>query len=176
MIKIELVLFWLTVFCYVAAFCVHLFAVVRQKGLKLRLLSILQWLGLACHTGVIVMRWLNGGHMPVTDSYELDLVGTWLTMGLLLGFGSIGKADRALGLVVLPVTFLVLGHGILVRAEAIPMAPAFRSIWLVVHVLFAWLAFGSFLIASGAAFLFLAKSRKPDNAYMDKAPSLGCTT
>jgi ABC-type transport system involved in cytochrome c biogenesis permease subunit len=39
------------------------------------------------------------------------------------------------------------------------MGPAFQSPWLVVHVIFAWLAFGCYAISTGAAVLLLMRER-----------------
>jgi ABC-type transport system involved in cytochrome c biogenesis permease subunit len=43
--------------------------------------------------------------------------------------------------------------------EAVPMGPAFRSPWLVVHVIFAWFAFGCYAISTGAATFLLLRER-----------------
>ena len=50
------------------------------------------------------------------------------------------------------------------------MGPAFHSPWLVVHVIFAWLAFGCFAIAFGAAVLFLIRESFPDWQPITKVP------
>ncbi|MFC1592166.1 cytochrome c biogenesis protein, partial [Thermodesulfobacteriota bacterium] len=56
-----------------------------------------------------------------------------------------------------PIVFLVLGQGFTTHTAAVPMGPAYQSMWLVVHVIFAFLAFGCYAMATGAAVLFLLK-------------------
>lgn len=157
MAQAEIILFWITVFIYVGAFCLHLFGFMRGRTRSVKYAVGILWAGLGFHTATALLRWVAGDHPPVTDTYELNLTGTWFTVLIFLAFERIRKLDRSIGLVVTPVVFLVLGHGLMSRSEAIPMGPAYQSPWLVVHVIFAWLSFGCFAIAAGAALLFLMK-------------------
>jgi cytochrome c-type biogenesis protein CcsB len=159
---IETILFWVTVFTYVAAFCLHLFAFVRRKQGGIVWAARLLWAGFVFHTATGIVRWIAGAHPPVTDTYELNLTGTWFTILLFLLFRKLGKAEKTIALLVIPVCFILLGYGMVDRTEVIPMGPAFQSPWLIVHVIFAWLAFGCYAIATGAAGLLLMKLKKPD--------------
>ena len=158
--QIEIILFWITVFSYVGAFCLHLFGFISRKDGGITIALRLLWIGLVLHTALGIVRWVSGGHPPVTDTYELNLTGTWFTMLIFLFFERMGKVERTIALVVIPVVFLVLGYGYLERAEVTPMGPAFQSPWLVVHVIFAWLAFGCYAIATGAAVFLLLKTKR----------------
>ena len=167
----EIVLFWITIFAYVVSFCVGLFGFITQKQRGLRYATSLLWAGLIFHTVTIIIRWLSAGHPPVTDVYELNLTGTWFTVALLLIFKRLGKVHDAIGLVVTPIVFLVLGHGLTAKTQAVPMGPAYRSPWLVVHVIFAWLAFGSYAISTAAAVLLLLKEKLDYFKRADKLPA-----
>lgn len=164
--QVEIILFWATLFVYVAAFCLNLFGFVSRKEGWMKHAVMLLWTGLVLHTAVGVTHWIASGHAPVTDNYELNLTGTWFTMLLFLVFMKLKKIEKTLGLVVIPITFLVLGYGYLSGVEIKPMGPAFQSPWLVVHVIFAWLAFGCYALATGAAVFLLMRPRlmakKPD--------------
>jgi cytochrome c-type biogenesis protein CcsB len=161
MLRAEVLLFWLTVFAYVTAFCAHIFPFVRGKPPRAIVQRAL-WMGLLFHTATIVVRWIAGGHPPVTDTYELNLIGSWFTMLVFLLFAMGRKIDQTIGLIVTPITFLVLGHGFMSRTEALPMSPAYHSPWLIVHVVFAWIAFGCFAVAAGAAGMLLLRDRLAD--------------
>lgn len=162
MTQSETILFWITVFGYAVAFCVHLFSFVRQKPGGAGRGLALMWIGLACHTATGVVRWIVAEHPPVTDTYELNLTGTWVLVLLFLGFARFRKVDASIGLVVAPMAFLILGHGYMTKSEPIPMSAAYQSPWLWIHVLFAWMAFGSYAIATGAAILLLIRQRAPE--------------
>ncbi len=162
MTALETTIFWIAMFVYISCFCLHLFGFISRKERALVWSSRLLWLALICHTAVGVVRWIAGGHPPVTDTYELNLTGTWFTILIFLMFKKLGKADQAIALLVVPVTFVLLGYGVMEYTEVTPMGPAFQSPWLIVHVIFAWLAFGSYAIATGASAIQLKKIKDPD--------------
>ncbi|MDH3358629.1 MAG: cytochrome c biogenesis protein CcsA [Desulfobacterales bacterium] len=168
----EIILFWMTVFMYVAAFCVHVFGFVRASTRTEKAVMRLLWAGMVLHTATALARWSAAGHAPVTDTYELNLTGTWFTVLIFLVFERLKKIDRSIALVVTPVVFLVLGHGVMLRSAPIPMGTAYQSPWLVVHVIFAWLSFGCFAIAFGAAVLFLARDRFPGWEPITRVPDV----
>lgn len=168
----EILFFWATVFAYAAAFCFSLLGFISGKGWGGAVSVRILWLGLGLHTAAGIIRWAAGSHPPVTDTYELNLTGVWFLMLLFLLFERTGKAHRAIGLVVAPIAFLVLGHGFLSRTEASPMGPAYNSMWLVVHVVFAWLTFGCYALSSGAAVFLLLKERLSSWKPLHKVPPL----
>ncbi len=159
MAKTEIILFWITIFTYAGSFCVHLFGFISAKSKLTKLAIRLFWAGLVFHTATGIIRWIAAGHSPVTDTYELNLTGTWFTVLIFLIFQKIKRVEVSIGLVLTPIVFLVLGHGLISRSEAVPMGPAYQSLWLIVHVVFAWLAFGCYAISTGAAVLLLIRER-----------------
>jgi cytochrome c-type biogenesis protein CcsB len=170
MSQAESIMIWSAIFLFLASFCLLLFGYVgRREGLK-RGAVPLAWAGLAALTVAVLLRWVESGHPPVTDSYELNLIGTWFTILLFLVFEKLGKAEKSFGLLVLPVVFLVLGFAAVARTEVTPMGPAFQSPWLIVHVIFAWLAFGSYAVATGAALLLLIKHYRPRGNVAHRTP------
>ena len=163
--KAGIMFFWSAIFVYIVAFCLYLFGFLAAKQGLTKYGRRVLWLALILHTLIAVIRWIDGSHPPVTDTYELNLTGTWFTVLIFLVFEKLRKADSAIAVVLIPVVFLILGHGFTLRTETIPMGPAYKSLWLVVHVIFAWLAFGFYLISTGAAVLLLTRekllSKKP---------------
>ena len=171
MTGIESYLFWLTIFSYVTAFCVLLAGFMWGKLHGAKTTAWILSVGFCFHTALGIARWLTGGHPPVTDAYELNLTGTWLGILLFLIFVLLRRSPPVLGLVVIPLTFLVLGHGYIQGSAAVPMGAAFRSPWLIVHVVFAWLAFGSYAISTGAAVFLLLRKRLSGWKGLEKVPA-----
>lgn len=169
----EIILFWMTVFIYVVAFCLTIFGFVTREERHVRYAVRILWAGLFFHTATGIVRWLAGGHAPVTDTYELNLTGAWFTVLIFVIFERFRKVNLYVALVVIPASFLVLGHGVIFRSAAIPMGPAYQSPWLVVHVIFAWIAFGCFVIATGAALLLLIRERWPSWKPLERVPASG---
>ncbi|MHC4743604.1 MAG: cytochrome c biogenesis protein [Planctomycetota bacterium] len=166
MAEIEVILFWITIFTYVAAFCSQIFFSVSGRANKVIFAMRILWLAFAFHTATGIARWIAAGHPPVTDSYEFNLTGMWFTMLVFIAFERFKKADPIIALVVTPLVFLGLGHGQMSRIEVAPMGPAYQSPWLIVHVIFAWFAFGCYAVATGAGIVLLLRNkllaRKPD--------------
>lgn len=157
--QLELTFFWITIFIYLAAFLTALTGFVRNRSSLISKAVLLMLVGFIAHTITGVARWVSSGHAPVTDNYELNLTGMWLMVLLFLVFNRLRKADGYIILMIAPVAFIVLGHGHLIRTEPSPMGDAFNSLWLVVHVVFAWLSFGSYAISTGAAGLLIFREK-----------------
>jgi cytochrome c-type biogenesis protein CcsB len=171
--QIEIILFWVTLFTYVGAFALQVFSFVSRKERIINAALLVLWGGLLVHTATGIARWIISGHPPVTDTYELNLTGTWFAILIFLVFQKMGKVEKTIALAVVPISFLVLGYGYLSGTEITPMGPAFQSPWLIVHVIFAWLAFGCYAIATGAAFFLLMKMKKTDAKRLRKLPAPG---
>jgi cytochrome c-type biogenesis protein CcsB len=172
MALLENVGFWAAVFFYISSFCLYLFGFVGRKEKPQSLGFGVLAGAFILHTGVVLGRWIRTGHPPVTDVYELSLIGAWFAILLFLVFERLGKAHRVILLFAVPVTFLVMGYGFMSWTEGAPMGPSFRSPWLIVHVIFAWLAFGCYLVATGAAVFLLIKNARPSSVSLQRIPSL----
>lgn len=170
MAPVEVLMLSLTLLAYVVASFTQWSAFLWNDDRRQKLAA--RMLGFACgaHAVTFVLRWIAGAHPPVADTYELNLTGTLLTAVLLIALLRAGKVPRAVSIVVTPLVFLVLGYGALHRAEAVPLGPAYDSPWLIVHVVFAWLAFGSFAVAAGASGLLLLKEYAPQSRLAVRIP------
>ena len=66
---------------------------------------------------------------------------------------------RLAGALCIPFAFIALGLGLTTAYDIAPLTPAYKSSWLVIHVIFALIATACFVFAAGASVLFLLKSR-----------------
>ncbi len=149
----------------------QIFGFINKKDKGIIISSIFLKSGFFTHTLIGAIHWVVSKHPPVTDTYELNLTGVWFMILLFLLFKYLGKINEYIGLVIIPIGFLALGYGYLSGVEIIPMGPAFQSPWLIVHVIFAWIAFGSYAISTGAAIFLLLKERKKSFETFNKLPS-----
>lgn len=166
----EIILIWVTIFGYVVSFVLQLIGQVIQKEKLKSIGFFLLWPVFAVHTAVGLIHWLLSGHPPFTTTFELNLTGTWFTMLIYLAFERWSRIEKPIALVVVPIVFLVFGYGYMQGVKLEPMGPVFQSPWLWVHVTFAWLAFGSYSVASGAAVFYLMKNRNPDSTRLSNVP------
>jgi len=156
--------FWGAIFLYAGAFCLLLLSAVFRKRAPGTVGTWAAVAALLLHSAAFYARWSTAGHLPVASTYELNLKGTWLGMVIFTAVGLPRGLFRNAGLVVLPVTFLLLGMGALTGPQLEPLSPAYRSRWLAVHVVFAFLAYGCFVSATGVSAALLAgRGRRPSD-------------
>jgi cytochrome c-type biogenesis protein CcsB len=176
MTLIEEILIWMAVGLYSISFLLFLAGLVFKKE---RLPVYGYWLtvsGWLLHTGAIVARWIATGHPPVMATYENSLTGTWFMVLTYIVMRYVFPPSRPFGVAVMPLALLVLGNGLQTGGVLQPLEPPYKSKWLYVHVLFAWFAFGSYLIAFASGIMYLLKSwgkkavllRLPDLKLLDE--------
>lgn len=134
----------------------------KFKNLKLeRLIDILIYSGFTIHTVTVIIRWAASGHIPVMGNYENTLVGSWAVLGLFWLARIKWKQLKNLLLIIIPVIILMLGYGLNDNSEVGPLTPPYQSPWLIVHIIFAWLAYAPFTLSFALAVVFLTKNKKP---------------
>lgn len=160
MSTLEGIFLWLGVLGYMCAFVASLIGIVFRKE-KVAAVGWKVMIGaFASHTAAILSRWGAAGHMPVMGVYENSLLGAWFVTAIYLAAARwLAPGIKSLGAIVTPVVLIMMGNGIMSGAELEPLAPAFQSNWLFVHVIFAWLAYGSFFVAACFGIAFLLKRR-----------------
>jgi cytochrome c-type biogenesis protein CcsB len=161
---VEGIFLWLGVLGYIVAFVATLVGMVFGKERAVGVGSKVVIAAFAAHTLAIIARWIATGHMPVMGVYENSLLGAWFVTLVFFLSGKWISARATLTVIIVPIVLIMLGNGIMAGAELEPLAPVFQSAWLFVHVIFAWLAYGSFFIAAGlgAAFLWKGKAEAAD--------------
>ncbi len=159
MTKLESILFWITVACYVGSTLFY-FRWMFFGGLKgntaERFICVS---GLILNVATIGIRVYSTGHLPVKNAYELNLVLAVLTVATFLIIDRKVAGVRKAGIVAMPFAFICLGLGLTIQPDLAPLTPAYKSSWLVVHVVFALLATACFVFATGSSLLFILKSR-----------------
>ncbi len=170
MAQAEIIVFWTTVFLYMGSFLLHLRAFGHESEAGIRKAIILLWSGLAANTALLGLRWIQAGHPPVVDPYELQLSAVWCTVLLFLLLQATGMVPRVLSLLVTPITFLLLGNAYASQAPSSDMGSLYATPWMVVHVTFAWIAFGNYALAAAAGILLLLH-KNVDRKFPNRLPS-----
>ncbi len=169
---IEALMLWSSVFVIAVAFVGHLAGTIFKKEHLFALSHRGTVTGAILMTASIAARWLATGHMPVMGTYENSLAGAWsVVIGLVVAVRYFPRG-KFLSLVLLPVSLLIIGNGIMAKAVIAPLEPPYQSAWLYVHVLFGWLAFGSYLLASTVGGLYLVRSRGEEQGSMNRLRDL----
>jgi len=170
--RTEQVLFWAAVGLYGLSAFAYILAFIAKAE---RLFTIglgAAAVGFAPHTASIAWRWVSAGVSPFITISESLTLGVWMTVLLYLLVELAVKKVRPLGVLVMPVSFVLIGWAGTLRTDAssAQLAPALQSGWLWVHIVGATTGFSAVLIAAALGLMYLLKQGKQGGVY-DKLPS-----
>lgn len=170
--KLELALFWTAVALYgVSAFC-YIFGLTTRSGKLFAGGLASAALGLVPHLVVVGARWSATGISPFISIAESLTLGVLMTVLLFLAFQLFSRRLRAVGVLVMPVAFVLLGWAATLRKDvASTLAPALQSGWIWAHIVGASAGFAAVLLAAGVGLLYLLKERDGGGRY-GKLPPL----
>lgn len=170
--KTEYVLFWTAVGLYGLSTFSYLFGAIAKNEKLFRVGFYCALAGFLPHLTSIAFRWAAGASPFITISESITF-GTWVSVLIFLVVQLSTKKLRPLGVLVIPVCFVLLGWaGTLIKEAAGELVPALQSWWLWVHIVAATTGFGSVLMAAGFGLLFLLRERKQGGLY-DRLPEPG---
>jgi len=169
----ELICTWTAILAYAGstiAFIVGVaFGIQRWESIGVRL----AWVGVIAHAAALALRWVRVGHGPFLGFYE---VASLLAFTAVLMFLLVARKYPALavaGIAVMPMSFLIMGATLLVNNEPQTVMSSLASFWLIIHVIFANLAFGAYMVSFALAVAFLLKDGRPDHRWqrlLDRFP------
>lgn len=167
----QVILLWVAVALYATSTVLFVAAAIFQRNGR----WIGSALGLAAggllpHGLGILLRWAEVQHGPYVSFYEVASSDTWVAVGLFAVVAWRNPRLRLAGMAVMPVSFLLIGAAVLAPREGRELIPILRSYWLVLHVTFAKLAYGPYLLGLGAAVAYLWSTRKGMPARSFKGP------
>lgn len=164
MSPVESVLFWLSLTLYALGAGGYVYALVfRNAGIMDKLLHVIA-AGFIAHNAAIAARFYVTGHLPWSGDYEQGLMGGWFIVlsTLYVGYGRRKLHILAVGTV--PAAVLIMGYGVMRNPVLTPMAASLKTVWLYIHVYFAWLAYGAYTLAMGAGIVYLLKRKDETKA------------
>lgn len=170
--NMELGFFWLAVVFYGLSAFSYIFGLISGKEKLFSAGMILGFIGLAGNIMAVALRWIKGGILPFIEISESITSGVLMAMVIFLIVQVSAKRIRAIGVLVMPVAFILLGWaGTLMKEISGQLPASLQSYWLWVHIVGASIGFGSVLVAAGAGLLYLLKE-KYQSGFYDKLPEL----
>jgi cytochrome c-type biogenesis protein CcsB len=168
--KTELIFFWTAVALYGVSTLSYIFGLIAKYE-KLFLIGLFSALaGIIPHGFVIGLRWSATGVSPFISISESITLGVFMAVFVFLVFQFSVKRVRPLGVLVMPVAFVLLGWaGTLMKDVATKLAPALQSWWIWIHIIGASVGFASVLIAAGLGLMYLLKEKYSGGIY-EKLP------
>lgn len=126
----------------------------------------------------LVMRWAQAGHPPIFGTFENTLTAAVCLLGAAAwtcrSRSGVGRWAWAA-----PWALTLLLYGTQFRHEAVALTISEQSVWVDVHVVFAWTAFVTLLLASSLAFAraagrtFWGLSPQEADEYLGRLVNLG---
>ncbi len=160
MSPVEYTTFWITVFAYALGAVLALTGLVFKRERLVSAAAVLCAGGLVVHCVAIGARIVYTGHLPVASRYENILTGAAVVM-LFNMLVILRRRSLMPQLVfVAPFTLLMLGYGVLNQPRFTTMSLVLDNLWMFVHILFAWLAYGAYSVAAGVGTIYLLRGRK----------------
>jgi cytochrome c-type biogenesis protein CcsB len=139
--------------------------------------TLLVALGFLAQSAAIFARFNATGHLPWSGHYEYALMGGWFIIAGTLFVGWQNKQMQGLAVGTVPLVLIMLGYGYMQNPGLTPMAASLKTVWLYIHVYFAWLSFGAYSLAMAAGVLFLMKRKSEalavPNPAFERFPTLG---
>ena len=170
----EILLMWAAVTLYAAGAILYTVGLVFHR----RLMRVALWVslaGLVPHAVAAGIRWMRVGHPPMLGFYE---VVPGLVFVAVLSLGLIAwrwRGTEPLGVVIMPISFLMMGAAMLVAPKTdLALTPTLASWWLTIHITFAKLSYASFLASFALAVVYLVRDRSAGGRWadlLDKLPS-----
>ncbi|MDO8986669.1 MAG: c-type cytochrome biogenesis protein CcsB [Coriobacteriia bacterium] len=155
----EIVLMWTAVTCYALSAMLFSIAVVVRKQAVFRWGLMMGLLGLLPHAIAIGVRWDRVGHPPALGFYEVVSSYAFISVS---AFGLLAWRRRnmaPLGVVLMPISFLLLGAAMFTSRADLELTSTLASWWLNIHVAFAKLSYGAFVVSFALALVYLYRER-----------------
>ncbi len=145
----------------------------RQRISSLTIYALIS--GFIVHSLAIVFRYIEAGHMPITNLHEALSFFAWCIVGIYLLL-QLRYRINVLAAFISPVACVLIILASLFPKEVIPVAPVLKSFWLPIHVFFAFIGNAMFALAFAAGVMYLIQERqiksKKIGAFYRRLPAL----
>ncbi len=161
---------------YALSSVIYLYCLVSRKEERINLAVSTALIGLLFHSVSIALRWIETGHGPYISMYEVLSKYAWFSVVIFLLVQQKYEKIKIAGFIVLPASFLMMAIGSTYSRDIQMIPSSLRSYWLVAHVGFASLGFGSVMVAAAIAVLYILKERQLNtgvqDSFYDRLPDL----
>jgi cytochrome c-type biogenesis protein CcsB len=155
----------ITTFIYGLAASLYLAAWIFKKPQPGKMATLIAVLGATGNLSGIVTRWIESyrlgiGHAPLSNMYESLIFFAFMVTLIFLVIESRHK-NRIISVFAATISFLAMAYASLspnVSDRILPLIPALKSNWLIVHVVTCFLGYAAFATAFGINIMYLLKS------------------
>ena len=172
---VQVVVFWTAFLLYAGALVCFAYFLFSRREPQNRLGLTGAAAGWALETVTLVLRWAQAGHFPVVGAYESLTTLSWAVVAVYLVLAWRTRV-RAVGLYVTAAVLLFLAIAWSRYSPPERLVPALRSDIVAIHVALIFTALAAFLVAGGAALIYLAEDhalkRRHIGSVLGRLPAL----
>ena len=167
LLEMETVLFYGTMLLYLASMALFFLFFALKKDKMAGFAKGIFAAAFLLHTLALVVRGFGAGRVPLTNQYEFASSFAWgISLVFLIFLWRFHF--QAMGVVVAPVVFLLIGYAAMQSREVKELMPALKSGWLAIHVSTAIIAYGPFGVSFAVSLLYLLRGKRKDNEFWQK--------
>lgn len=169
------VLFSSTLGIYFIATILYLVYLVRPSEIFGRVALWLISLGFLAHCAFTINRYLEAGHTPITNLHESL---SFFSLSIIAIFIIFERKYRLfiLGSFITPLALLLLALSATFPTAIMPLNPALKSRWLLLHTSMAFFGYAAFAVSFGTSIMYLIQShflkKKKLGPLFQRLPSL----
>jgi cytochrome c-type biogenesis protein CcsB len=175
-IDANVLFFELALTFYFIATVVGIIWLFRGKKASTRAIYAIAAIGFVFHTINIIIRYVQGGHIPVTNLHEASSFFSWCIIILFFVLEIRYRIDL-MGAFVMPIVLiLMLSSSLFPREINTSLNPVLKSYWLGIHTTLAFIGDAAFAMACGVGIMYLIQERylksKHLSSLFQRLPSL----
>ncbi|MCK5426540.1 MAG: c-type cytochrome biogenesis protein CcsB [Thermodesulfovibrionia bacterium] len=161
---------------YFIATVVGIIWLFRGKKATSKLIFVIAAIGFIFHTLNIIVRYIEGGHIPITNLHEASSFFSWCILVLFFILEARYRIDL-LGAFIMPIVLILMLSSFVLPREINPsLNPVLKSYWLGIHTTLAFIGDAAFALAAGVGVMYLIQERnvksKHPSALFKRLPSL----
>jgi len=148
------ILFEVSLTFYFAATIVSVIELFKGSKATSLFIIIFAASGFITHTSSIVFRYIEAGHLPITNMHEASSFFSWCIV-LIFFFLEYRYRLDLLGPFTMPIVFILMLSSSILPREIRPLSPMLQSYWLGIHTFLAFLGNAAFAVAFGIGIMYL---------------------
>lgn len=174
-IETNVLLFELALTFYLLATIAGIVELFKGKKATSKATLYLAIVGFLFHTSNIIVRYIEGGHIPATNMHEATSFFSWCIV-ILFFIHEFRFKPGLLGSFIMPIVFIFMFSSSVFPREIKVLSPVLQSYWFGIHVILAFLGDAAFAMACGIGIMYLLQERYVKSKHLgglfQKLPSL----
>lgn len=128
--------------------------------------TLLSTIAVGAGAALMALRWTQSGHPPLFGTFENTLLAAWSLLAFALVCANT-SAGRKMWRYAAPWALVLLTWGIRYPKEPVPLTISELSLWVDIHVVFAWSAFVPLLLLGSRSLVSLVRREPVDTSAED---------